>query len=322
MVHYMMQTEVRIYLEEVRSHLYLKTDLEKQLINELNSHLQQKIDDLTSQGLSEEDAIHQAILSFGRAENVARLLYEACCKGSWADALKLSFPHFLAAVLFVSSPLHKTEVLLPLFGIFISVSLFAWARGKPDWLYSWVGYTLLPLFAGGFLLAPAITQSFEAIFGEGAWPSTGLLIEVALYYLLTIWVVLRISLQVIKRDWLLASLMLAPVPIIGCWLFYTQQAGGFYAGMEFDYLNQPVAQALMVLGFTSVLFIRMRRRVLKAGVAITVSAISMMVVGQALWGDIGFFGLLGLSLFSMLVFIIPAITNAAIGHGDPLPDRS
>jgi uncharacterized membrane protein len=77
---------------------------------------------------------------------------------------------------------------------------------------------------------------------------------------------------------------------------------------------------LLVLGFTSVLFIRLRQRLLKAGVAVTVLFISMMVVGQSLWGDVGFFGLLGLSLFSLLIFVIPAITSAAIGHGDPLLD--
>ncbi|MDD2252103.1 MAG: permease prefix domain 1-containing protein [Dehalococcoidales bacterium] len=316
----MMQPEVRTYLEEVRSHLYLRTDVEKQLIAELDSHLQQNIEERLNQGQTKDEAIFQAIQAFGKAEEVARLLYEACCKGTWTDALKLSLPHFLAAALFISSPLHKAEFLLLLYGVFISVSFFGWLRGKPDWLFSWLGYTLLPVFAGGFLLAPTISQALRSAFGNGAFPSAGLTAEVAIYYLLAIWLVLRISIKVIKRDWLLASLMLAPLPIVGCWMFHVQQAGGFYTGVEYEYFNQPVSQALMVLGFTSVLFIRMRRRVLKAGVAITVSAISMMGVAQSLWGDIGFFGLMGLSLVSLIIFIIPAITSAAIGHGDSLLD--
>lgn len=315
-----MQPEVRIYLEEVRSHLYLRTDIEKQLITELNSHLQQKINDLVSQGYSQEEAIKNAIIAFGKAESVARLLYEACCKGSWIDALKLSFPHFLAALIFVSSPLHKTVIILPIFGIFIAVSLLGWLRGKPDWLYSWIGYTMLPLFAGGFLMIPIVRQFINAMFADGLFPPIGLFIVVVIYYLLAVWIVLRVSLQVIKRDWLIASLMLAPVPIIGCWLFHIQQTSGLYTGVEIEYLTQPVAQALLVLGFTSVLFIRLRQRLLKAGVAVTVLFISMMVVGQSLWGNIGFFGLLCLSLFSLSIFVIPAITSAAIGHGDPLLD--
>ncbi|MDD4635267.1 MAG: permease prefix domain 1-containing protein [Dehalococcoidales bacterium] len=316
----MMQPEVRIYLEEVRSHLYLRMDIEKQLTAELNSHLQQKINDLVMQGYSQEEAIKNAIISFGKAESVARLLYEACCKGSWIDALILSFPHFLAALVFVSNPLHKAEIILPIFGIFIAVSLFGWFRGKPDWLYSWVGYTMLPLFAGGFLLIPIVGQFINAVFAGGIFPPIGLFIGVGFYCLSAVWIVLKLSLQVIKRDWLLASLMLAPLPIIGCWLFHIQQTGGLFTGIEIEYLTQPVAQALLVLGFTSVLFIRLRQRLLKAGVAVTVLFISMMVVGQSLWGDVGFFGLLGLSLFSLLIFVIPAITSAAIGHGDPLLD--
>ncbi len=313
-----MQPEVRTYLEKVRSHLYLRADVEKQLITELNSHLQQKIDDLTSQDCPQEEAVRQAIFSFGEAESVARLLYEACCKGSWADALKFSLPHLLAAVIFASAPFHKVPVLLPVFVLFILVSLAGWLHGKPDWLYSWVGYTLLPLFAGCFLLLPITGRFINALFGSGSFSSWGTLIAAIGYYILSACILLNVSLHAIKRDWLLASLMLAPLPIISCWLYHMQQAGGFFTGADIEQLNQPVAQALIVLAFTAAVFVRLRQRVLKAGVIVTVLMISMMVVGQSLWGNIGFFGALGLSLFSLLVFIIPAVTNAAIGHGEPL----
>lgn len=316
-----MQPEVRTYLEDIRSQLYLRDDLEKQLIAELNCHLQQRISELTTQGYTTKEATELAINSFGNAESVSRLLYEACSKGRWTDAFKLSLPHFVAAAVFASSPLFKTEIIILILGIFIFVSLCGWLRDKPDWSYSWLGYSLLPLFAVGFLLIPTITQFVNALFGSASFPDASTMIMIAIYYILAIVILFRVSFHAVKRDWLLAALMLAPLPIIGCWLFHMQQANGIYTDAELNLFNRPVAQALFVLGFTSVLFIRLRQRVLKVGVAITVTAISMMVIGQTLWGDIGFFGLMGLSLFSLLIFIIPAVTNAAIGHGTSIPDN-
>ncbi len=316
-----MDTVFRNYLCQVRARLHLKEELENQLISELSSHFYEKTSELKKQGLSDEEAAKKAIESFGAPEEVAQLLYEACSKGSMKDALKLSTPHFIVAALFASGLLHNFQVVLPAFGVVLVVAVSGWWRGRPDWLYSWIGYALMPLFAGVFLLLPVIQQVIMALFYGGSLPATGLLIGAVAFFLMALWIILTISVQVIRRDWLIASLMLAPVPIIACWLFHMHYGGGILGGSEFVHLNQPIAQALMVLGFTSVLFIRLRQRIIKTGVIITVSIISMMMIGQSFWGDIGFFGLMGLSLVSLTIFILPAITEALIGQGEPLSDR-
>jgi hypothetical protein len=316
-----MLPEVKHYLDEVKSRLYLRREVECQLIHELDSYFEEKIADLQKQGIPEEQAARKAIEDCGPPEKLSRLLYEACSRGSWTIALKLSLPHFLAAALFASSSLHKLEILLLAFAIVSSVSLYGWRRLIPDWLYSWVGYALLPLFGGGFLLLPLVWDTLTSVLSGNMIPAVGILLVIAACYMIGMWLVLRISMTVIKRDWLLASLMLAPVPIIGCWLFHLQQTTGMNGVASLPDLNQPVAQGLLLLGITSVLFIRLRPRLLKAGAIITVSSISMLSVGQSLWGNLGFWGLMGLSIFSLIFFLVPAVTHLFIARSQTLPDN-
>jgi hypothetical protein len=174
----------------------------------------------------------------------------------------------------------------------------------------------MPLLVGGFAFWPVITQAFTALFGSGIMPSIWLLMVAVTFYGLAIWLLVRITIRVVRRDWLLASLMLVPLPIVGCWLFFIEQAGGVFGRAGLNHWDGSMALALGVLGITSVVFIRLRQRVLKGGAVVTVGAISMMMVGQSLWGDIGFFGLMALSLFMLIVLFTPALLEAVIGHGE------
>ena len=307
--------EISNYLEEVRSHLHLAVATERQLIGELNAHFQEKLTELKEQGISDSEAIRIAIESFGRAKTVAQLLYEACSKGSWADALRISLPHIIVATLFIGHLLYNPATALTVFVFIVLVTLFGWWRGKPGWLYSWVGYALMPLLVGGFAFWPVINQAFTALIGNGVMPSTWMLVVAIAFYGLTLWLIVRITIHAVRRDWLLASLMLVPLPIVGCWLFSIEQAGGIFGGAALYHWDGSMALALGVLGITSIVFIRLRQRVLKGGAIVTVGAISMMMVGQSLWGDIGFFGLMALSIFMLIVLFAPAFIETVIGRG-------
>jgi len=113
-----MLPEVRNYLDNVRSHLYLDSITEKRVIGELYTYFQEKIEELQQKGISERDATKAAIESFGRARVVARLMYEAYSKGGWAEAVMTSVPHLIIAGLFASH-LWRHPVLSPI--VFISI---------------------------------------------------------------------------------------------------------------------------------------------------------------------------------------------------------
>jgi hypothetical protein len=308
--------QINNYLNKVQSHLYLSHEKELQLINELGSHLEQKLNDLKKEGLSEKDAVDKTIESFGKPSTLARLLYEAYSRGSWLEALMLSLPHFIVATLFAFHIIYIPFVAFLVFTMVVIITLNGWRGGKPDWLYSWIGYALMPLFAAGLALWPILSQFFAALMVGSAMPSSWLVLSAFVYFCFVIWFIVWISIRVIRRDWLLASLMLVPIPIIGCWLFLVQESGGLFSTNGVYHRDIFITLVLVMLGITTVIFTRLRQRILKGGAIITISTISFIMVGLSLWGEIGFFGLLSLSFFMLMVLFIPALIQQIIGHGE------
>lgn len=319
-----MLPEVRQYLDEVRSHLHLDPLTEKRIISELYTYFQERVTELKEQGISETYATRDAIKSFGRARVVARLMYEAYSKGSWADTVRSSLPHLIVAVLFAAH-LWSHFLAVIAFASIVGVTLFGWWHGKPSWLYSWIGYSLFPLLVIGYVSRSTLRQAVSFLLrGEGLLPSTWLLVLLFVFHLLSLWIIISTTKRVVKRDWILASLMLVPLPILGSWLFNIEQVGSLFqgTGAALHQWDTAMALALIVLGVASAIFVRLRQRVLKVGALITVGSISLAVVGHNFWGDLGLFGLLTMSLFMLVFLLIPALVEARIGHGEETPKPS
>ncbi len=315
-----MLPEVRTYLEDVRSHLRLDPATERQVIGELHSHFQEKMAELRDRGLSEADAAREAVRSCGRARVVARLMYEAYSKGSRTEAFLSSLPHLMVAALFMFH-LWRQPVLAPAaFAAIVLVTLYGWWHGKPNWLYSWVGYSLVPLLIAGYAARPALEGTASFLLGKGgALPGIWVLALVGALVLFSLWVIVRTTLRVVRRDWVLASLMLVPLPVLGSWLFNIEQTGGLFGsgGAALHQWDALMASVLTLLAAASAVFIRLRRRVLKAGALVTLSVLAGTTAGHTLWGNLGFLGLLVAASLMLLFLLGPAILEARIGHGEP-----
>jgi len=318
-----MLPEVRNYLDDVRSHLHLDPVTERQVISEFCAYFQERIPELQGKGIPERDATREVIKSFGRARVVARLMYEAHSKGSWAEAAIASVPHLIVAGLFASHLWHHLLLVPIAFALIVGVTLFGWWHGKPCWLYPWIGYSLLPLLLGGFASRAALGQAASfLLWGHGSLPSIWILLLIATLIVFSVWVIVRTTVRVVKRDWILASLMLVSLPVVGSWLFNLEQVGGLFqgTGAALHQWDMPMALAVAMLGVTSATFVRLRQRVLKIGALTTVGTLALAIVGHNLWGDLGFFGLVGASLLSLLFLLSPALLEARIGHGEPKGD--
>jgi hypothetical protein len=314
----MMLSEIRGYLDEVRSHLHLDPATEVQVVRELYSHFQERVGELQGAGLSEKDATKVAIECCGRARVIARRMYEAYSKGSWAEAAMAFLPHLIIASLFLSH-LWRHPIVAPIaFIAIVCVTLYAWWHGKPSWLYPWVGYSLLPLLIGGYASRPILGQAASfLLWGDGTFPSIWALLLISALCVFSIWVIVRTTVRVVRRDWILASLMLVPLPIVGGWLLNVERAGLFQGSVEAIYLSDMLmALALITLGVTSAAFIRLRQRVLKVGALVSLGSIALAMVGHNLWGNLGFFGLLAMSSFLLVFLLSPALLEAKIGHGE------
>ena len=314
-----MLPDIRKHLDGIRSHLHLAPSIERQIISELYTHFQEKMAELQREGITQEEATKKSIESFGRARVVARLMYEAYSKGSWADAFMACLPHLIVAGLFTSHLWHHYLLAPIAFTSIVCVTLFGWWHGKPNWLYSWIGYSLTPLLIVGYTsrLIPEQAISFF-LRGEGSLSSVGLLALFVIFYILSLWLIVSTTIRVVRRDWILTSLMLVPLPIVGCWLFNIEQAGSLFQGSEvmLHQWDMPMALALVVLGITSATFIRLRQRALKVGALVTVGSIALTMVAHNLWGSLGFFGLLAFALFMLIFLFTPALLEAGIGHGE------
>jgi len=309
--------EVRIYLEEVRSHLHLDQITERKVIRELDTYFKEKVAELKEQGFSRAIAVREAIRSCGRARVVGRLMYEAYSKGSLTGAFIASLPHIIIGLLFLFHLWNNPVLLAAVYGLILVVTLLGWWRGKPNWLYSWVGYALIPLVVGSYLAVPVLWQVVNSISlgssDSGVWVYLAILIG---FFALALTIVVRTTIRVVRRDWLLASLMLIPVPIFSSWLVYTSQLGSFVfmADTAMQQWDMAMASVLLTLGITSAVFIRARQRILKAGAVVIIGPISGGIIAHYFWGSIGLFGTLTAALLALLFLIGPAVLEAAIGN--------
>jgi len=311
--------EVRSYLDEVRVHLRLDPDTEKRIIRELYTDFQDRMTDLQGRGLARREAGITAVHELGRPRVIARRMYEAHSRGSYTEAALAALPHLILAILFAFHLWHDL-ILAPLaFASIAAVTVYGWWHGKPSWLYSWVGYSLLPLLIGGYAFRNTIAKSVTSLFwSEGSLPDVWLMMLALTFVLFSLWIIIRTTIRVVKRDWLLTSLMLVPLPVMGGWLFDPDGAGNLFQGHSAlaQPLDGPMALALICLAATSAIFIRLRQRVLKFVALLAVGTLAMTTLVHYFSGRSDFFGLPAISLVLSAILLSPALLEAKVGHGE------
>ncbi len=286
------------YLDNLKDYLRVDPATESDVVRELDAHLEDKSQELRESGFSEEEATEAAVQFLGSPRLVARQMYEVYSQGNWRQALFAALPHFLIASLFALHCWHSTTWLLAILVAVIGVVIYGWCRGKPAWLFPWLGYCLIPVLAVGTLL----------IFlpGGWAWLATAAYVPLALFALVSA------TKQTIKRDWLFASLMLLPIPIVLGWIL----ALGIEDGLlryEHVYETSPwIALSFAVLAVTAATFIRIRQRWAKAGALLT-AQILLLQMG-ALTGKyaVSFWAWVLLILLCLFLLVGPALLERKI----------
>jgi hypothetical protein len=324
----MMKTEIDAYLDDVRAHLHLDQSMEKRVIRELHAHLQEKKTDLQTQGLSQEEAARAALTSFGDSRSIARLMYQACSRGSWTEALISCQPHFMLAALFATHIWRSPLLLGAAFSAIVIIALLGWRNGSPNWLYSWIGYAVLPLLVFSYTSMDPIAQTVSYFMrGQGSPAPVWLLAALAAFYAFTIWLIVSTAVTVARRDWILVSLMLLPLPVLGIWVFSVSQSAGVLVramqGLEarFSQWDGVMAYFFVVLGVATALFVRLRQRTLKIGAVIVTGIVGGAVAAGSIWGDLGLFRLIVVSILLLAFLIIPMVLRALLGRDDQPPNE-
>jgi len=293
-----MASSISHYLNRFKACLKIDQTIKDDVVQELHTHLEDKIQELEESGLSKEEASKIAVQSVGSPELIAQQIYETHAQGSWKEALFSALPHFLVALLFTSYYWQNVVYLSIILALIVGIAIYGWHRGKPIWLFPWLGYYLMPVVVAGILLL-SLPQGW-------GW------IAALMYIPLALFVFIHIMRQTARRDWLYASLMLAPVLVTLTWFSSLGTGNELLAN---DWIARLQTNALWIvisfiaLAGATIAFIRVRPRRYKIISLLIPPLVILFSVATASRGNIAPWGWLIL-LFSLFAFATPVWLQA------------
>jgi hypothetical protein len=288
-------TVISQYLDDVRDNLRLDRASETEVIRELQTHIEDRVAEVKESGLSEEEATRVCLRVFGSAKLVARQIYEAHSQGSWRQALMASLPHFLFGLLFALNWWQGIGWLVVTLGSILSIAIYGWWRGRPIWLFPWLGYSLIPVIVAGILL----------IYLPIGWSW----LAVVVYVPLALWLICFVAIQTIKRDWLYIALTLLPIPIIIGWFLAVAEEGQLLV-LSMEQIQQSarwIGLSFLALGTTVAAFIRLRQRWLKVTLLVVSGFSTLVMVACYAGGRLSFPTFLALNLVMLGLLLAPAL---------------
>lgn len=291
----MITQELTQYLEEIKCNSRLDDVEQTQIISELETHIEEKVQDLIESGLSEEEAVRTCLGQMGTRKQVSRQIYEAYSQGSWKQVLLASMPHILFAGIFSLNWWQHIGWLSLVLVLITATTVYGWWHGKPTWVFSWLGYSLLPVLAVGLLL----------IYLPKGWS----LLTIPVYLPLALWWLFHIISQTSKKDWIFSSLMLLPIPIIIGWFLAISPEGKLTEiSQERLYYFAPwIAVSFIALALTIAMFIRLRQRWLRKGLLAISGLMTLALIVRYTTGNLTMFTFLGLMLVMWGVLLLPSL---------------
>ena len=296
-----MTPELAQYLDSIRYTSKLDVADEREIISELETHIEDRVQELTDSGLTEEEAIETCLGQLGSPTSVARQIYEAYSQGSWKQVCLASMPHLLFSALFVLNWWHHIGWLALALVLVLGTTVYGWWHGKPTWVFSWLGYSLMPVLAVGILL----------IYLPKGWS----LIAIPVYIPLASWWLFHVVIQTTRKDWLLSSVMLLPIPIIIGWFLAVSTEGRFteYSMQRAYYLAPWIGLSFLALALTIATFIRVRQRWLRIGLLAISGLLTLSLVVYYTSGRLDTPTFVGLMLVMWGVFLSPPYWSVVSG---------
>ena len=297
-----MVTALSLYLERVRENLKLDSSTEREVIQELATHIEDELRELKDAGLSDEEAANTCLTLMGSAKTLAHQIYESHSQGSWTQALFTAMPHLLFGLLFALSWWQGIIGLLAMLVAVLSVVVYGWWRGKPSWLFSWLGYSLLPVVFAGLLLL-YLPQGLD-------W------IAIIIYIPMALWLVCAFTLKTIKRDWLYSSLMLLPLPIIIGWFLAVEPVDRVpeYWLQRLQDFAPWIGLTFLSLGVAVTTFIRLRKRWLRISVLVISGLITLTMIAYYTEGRLSVPAFLALIIVMLILLLSPALVERTLKH--------
>lgn len=303
------------YLEGIKSKLRLNSSQERDILRELYTHLEERIQELEEEGLSKEEATKTAIQSFGSDEAVARQMNLTHGSGSWREAFWAATPHILFAFLFAARLWENAAWLFIILGLILGISIYGWCHSKPVWLFPWLGYSLLPVLLVGLFFLSVIGQSLSRS-PEGLGANWWAVVALLFYFPLALWLIISIAIQTIRRDWILSSLATLPLPALLGWFLAVQGEGANleYSKQHLSQLSPSIALSLLTLAAIVALFVRIHQRFLKTGALLSAGFLILAILTRSTGENLAPATLVLLILATLVLLLAPAVLERKVGH--------
>jgi len=288
-----MVSSISHYLHRFKASLKIDHTIRDGVAAELYAHLEDKSRELEENGLSKEEASKIAVQSLGSPELIAEQIYETHAQGSWKEAIFSALPHLLVALLFTSYYWQNIVYASIILALTVGIAIYGWHQGKPIWFFPWLGYYFMPVVVSGILLL-SLPQGW-------GW------IAALIYIPLVLFVFIYIMRQTARRDWLYASLMLAPMLVTFAWFSSLGRGNELLAS---DWAARLQTNALWIvisfiaLAAATIAFIRLKPRRYKIISLLIPPLVVLFAVITASGGNICSWSWL-LLLFSLSAFAIP-----------------
>jgi hypothetical protein len=299
-----LRAELSRYLRKIRENLHLDAALEKEIIQELETHVEDRCLEMQKSGLSEEEAMENSLQLLGSAKMVAHQIYEAHSQGTWRQALLAGMPHLFFAALFALNWLTGVTWVPVLLIVIAGVVFYGLLHSRPTWLFPWLGYALFPVAAAGASL----------FYLPKGWPWLTLIF----YVPLVLWLCCFIIIKFIKRDWLYATLILVPVPTFVGWFLASGQ--GVFPDLKLSFLYDFAPWTgftFLILGVSVALFVRLKNRWFRITALVIPGLMSAAVITLAS-NRLSFWAFLGLLLLMLSFVLVPAYIEHRVRQNNPV----
>lgn len=263
-----MPLEARAYFQDLRKRLRLAPSKAQEILRELEAHLEDRTAELMENGVPREQAVRQALEELGGSHMLAREFYAVHARAPWPTTALAAFPHIVASLVFLAHGWASTGLVVGLLAGATVVSMLAWRKGQPEWVYPWVGYALaLPVAAGLAAALAVITALLDALQGRVAPLERPVYLAIAALLPGIIWFLTSLIGRLLARDWLYLTVALLPFPFLAAWGALLREHGGPFAydATFLRWTSGPTALVFLgVAGLTTTVY-RLGHRPLKVG---------------------------------------------------------
>jgi len=310
------------YLHTLAKKLHVDPRTGRDILLELQGHLEDRCQELQERGVSYQEALQQAVQELGDPKGIAQALYSVHSKGSWREISMATLPHLFLAGLFALHLWTSLTLLIVALVVATFVSVRGWKRGKPKWTYPWLGYCMA---------APALSWLLAlAALGYGAWQyvTTGSLpFSLPIYLLLlayipfSLWITANVIFRIIRQDWLLASLTALPFPFLTSWLLLLNWRGGLWASDRAAMQETDGDRALvfLALAITTAVFFKAGHRLVQIALLTLATAVLVAFTTLSLPLAGGLLAAILFVLASLAFLLTPALLESRLGNREPWP---